>query len=56
MEPGEYAQIVDLYGRNAADELFIQLGKRIEKAGEEESELYRAFFKRVARYEGSKVK
>ena len=33
IEPGEYAKIVDLYGRNAADELFIQLGKRIEKAG-----------------------
>jgi len=33
VEPGEYAKIVDLYGRNAADELFIQLGKRIEKAG-----------------------
>lgn len=33
VEPGEYGKIVDLYGRNAADELFIQLGKRIEKAG-----------------------
>ena len=34
MEPGEYGKIVDLYGRDAADELFIQLGKRIGKAGE----------------------
>jgi PAS domain S-box-containing protein/diguanylate cyclase (GGDEF)-like protein len=33
IEPGEYAKIVDLYGRDAADELFIQLGKRIEKVG-----------------------
>lgn len=37
IEPGEYAKIVDLYGRNAADELFIQLGKRIEKAGKRNS-------------------
>ncbi|MEK5067223.1 putative bifunctional diguanylate cyclase/phosphodiesterase [Sporosarcina sp. FSL K6-1508] len=34
IEPGEYAKIVDLYGRDAADELFVQLGKRIEKVGE----------------------
>ncbi|CAM3135246.1 GGDEF domain-containing protein [Filibacter tadaridae] len=33
VEPGEYSKIVDLYGRGAADELFIQLGKRIEKIG-----------------------
>ncbi len=31
IEPGEYTKIVDLYGRGAADELFIQLGNRIEK-------------------------
>ncbi|WP_438315003.1 EAL domain-containing protein [Sporosarcina sp. FA9] len=31
--PGEFSQIVDLYGRGAADELFIQLSKRIEKVG-----------------------
>lgn len=31
IEPGEYTKIVDLYGRDAADELFIQLGKRIGK-------------------------
>ncbi|MEK4712132.1 putative bifunctional diguanylate cyclase/phosphodiesterase [Sporosarcina sp. FSL K6-5500] len=37
IEPGEYAKIVDLNGRNAADELFIQLGKRIEKAGKRNS-------------------
>lgn len=37
IEPGEYAKIVDLYGRNAADELFIQLGKRIKKAGKRNS-------------------
>ena len=33
VEPGEYATIVDLYGRDAADELFIQLSKRIQKVG-----------------------
>ena len=33
IEPGEYGKIVDLYGRDAADELFIQLGKRIQKVG-----------------------
>lgn len=33
LEPGEYAKIVDLYGRGAADELFIQLGSRIEQLG-----------------------
>ena len=33
VEPSEYSRIVDLYGRGAADELFIQLGKRIEKVG-----------------------
>ncbi|MFD1929371.1 EAL domain-containing protein [Sporosarcina siberiensis] len=31
--PGEYSQIVDLYGRAVGDELFIQLSKRIEKVG-----------------------
>lgn len=35
IEPGEYVKIVDLYGRDAADELFIQLGKRIGKVGNE---------------------
>lgn len=35
VQPGEFSKIVDLYGRGAADELFIQLGKRIELAGEE---------------------
>ncbi|WP_186667915.1 GGDEF and EAL domain-containing protein [Sporosarcina sp. BP05] len=35
IEPAEYAKIVDLYGRDAADELFIQLGKRIGKVGNE---------------------
>ena len=34
LEPSEYAKVVDLYGRGAADELFIQLGKRIEKIGQ----------------------
>ena len=34
VEPGEYSKIVDLYGRGAADALFIQLARRIEKAGE----------------------
>ncbi|MER2089179.1 MAG: EAL domain-containing protein [Sporosarcina sp.] len=33
IQPGEYAKIVDLYGRDAADELFIQLDKRIERLG-----------------------
>lgn len=33
LEPGEYAKVVDLYGRESADELFIQLGQRIERAG-----------------------
>jgi len=37
IEPGEYAKIVDLYGRDAADELFIQLGNRIGKAGKGKS-------------------
>jgi PAS domain S-box-containing protein len=37
VEPGEYSKIVDLYGRGAADELFIQLGKRIELAGGEKT-------------------
>lgn len=35
IEPSEYAKIVDLYGRDSADELFIQLGKRIGKVGNE---------------------
>ena len=29
--PSEYANIIDLYGRDAADELFLQLARRIEK-------------------------
>ncbi|WP_203248450.1 EAL domain-containing protein [Sporosarcina beigongshangi] len=33
IEPGEYGQIVDLYGGEAADELFIQLSQRIERVG-----------------------
>ncbi|WP_318617006.1 EAL domain-containing protein [Sporosarcina sp. YIM B06819] len=33
LEPGEFAKIVDLYGREAADELFIQLSRRIERVG-----------------------
>ncbi|KAA0955654.1 EAL domain-containing protein [Sporosarcina sp. ANT_H38] len=37
IEPAEYAKIVDLYGRDAADELFIQLGKRIGKVGKGKS-------------------
>ena len=37
IEPGEYAKIVDLYGRDAADELFIQLGKRIGQVGNEKT-------------------
>ena len=32
--PNEYANIIDLYGRDAADELFLQLAKRIEKTEE----------------------
>ena len=44
IEPGEYAKIVDLYGRDAADELFIQLGKRIEKEGNEKIELISGVF------------
>ena len=43
IEPAEYAKIVDLYGRDAADELFIQLGKRIGQVGEGNPNLYRAF-------------
>ncbi|MET3655330.1 putative bifunctional diguanylate cyclase/phosphodiesterase [Sporosarcina psychrophila] len=43
IEPGEYAKIVDLYGRNAADELFIQLGKRIEKGGKRNSDFIGRF-------------
>lgn len=31
--PSEYSRIVDLFGRGAADELFFQLGKRIENVG-----------------------
>lgn len=31
VEPDEYSNLVDLYGRGAADELFIQLARRIEK-------------------------
>ncbi|WP_342508466.1 PAS domain-containing protein [Sporosarcina sp. FSL K6-2383] len=33
IEPGEYTKIVDLYGGEAADELFIQLSRRIERVG-----------------------
>lgn len=36
IEPAEYDKIVDLYGRDAADELFIQLGKRLQKVGKEQ--------------------
>lgn len=35
IQPSEYTKIVDLYGRDAADELFIQLGKRLGKVGNE---------------------
>lgn len=34
LEPDEYSNLVDLYGRGAADELFIQLARRIEKVEE----------------------
>lgn len=33
VQPSEYSKIVDLYGRGAADELFIQLARRLEKMG-----------------------
>lgn len=35
IEPSEYSKIINLYGRNAADELFIQLARRIRKFGKE---------------------
>lgn len=31
IEPSEYTSIIDFYGRDAADDLFIQLARRIEK-------------------------
>ena len=37
VQPGEYSKIVDLYGRKTADELFVQLAKRIEKEGKDKN-------------------
>jgi len=36
VHPYEYTKIIDLYGRDAAAELFIELAKRFEKIGHEE--------------------
>lgn len=33
VRPSEYDKIIDLYGRDAADELFIQLARRLRKIG-----------------------
>lgn len=33
IQPSEYTKVVDVYGRDAADELFIQLARRLEKIG-----------------------
>lgn len=35
VQPNEYGKVIDLYGRDAAGELFIQLARRIEKVGRE---------------------
>lgn len=37
VQPYEYNKVIDLYGRDAAAELFIQLAKRIEKIGREKA-------------------